>query len=506
MGSPAMSDSRVRLLDPAADPGPALEALDAVGVEIVIPEEDLDIPTASAVAALVALTVRLFPNVSLTGDARLGANSWGEETVAGVLRASGFVRPTSKGQPERTIRVGIGSDVGSADLYVGGGAFTVRAGTSPQSLDRKEIADYGHAMGVHAGICLIAAELAKRALAPLGRPYVTLPENFICNLVDYRLAQAPAFGGLTSAPTNVLFAAAGSVGSSAAAVLAMSPGVKGSAIIVDLDTLDPLRNPFRYPALSGSETEPKSEWVAEFLQAAGWATTPYVGELGKWCAEQPSPGFDGILLSSVDTPKARFDVADVFARTTCSIGVAGLALHAQIESLGDGLACPYCDFVGLEPALSQADVIAAHLGLSGGVGRVIELQQPGAFLTAEDVNQVVAAGRVKESESAALIGRRLDDIVARVYAESHVTVSETGATGTVTVAAPYVSWLAGVLGAAEIAKAAVGLPMLERRVDIDLVGLPQGFTTTRPQDGSGRCACGSGHRKRWMDRLWRHVK
>jgi len=51
--------------------------------------------------------------------------------------------------------------------------------------------------------------------------------------------------------------------------------------------------------------------------------------LGEWCAEQPSPGFDGILLSSVDTPKARFDVVDVFARTTCSIGVAGLALQRR---------------------------------------------------------------------------------------------------------------------------------------------------------------------------------
>lgn len=500
-----MNDLRVRLLDPAADPGPTLGALDAVAVEIVIPEEGLDIPTASAVAALVALTVRLFPNVTLIGDARLGPNSWREETVAGVLRASEFVRPISKGQAEKTLRVGIGSDIGSADLYVGGGAFTVRAGTSPQSLDHKEIADYGHAIGVNAGVCLIAADLAKRALEPLGRPYVKLPETFICNLVNYRLTPAPEFEGITSAPTNVLFAAAGSVGSSAAAILAASPGVKGSAVIVDLDTLDPLRNPFRYPALTGREKGPKSEWVAGFLQQAGWTTKPYVGELGKWCAEQPFPGFDGILLSSVDTPKARFDAADVFARTTCSVGVAGLALHAQIETLGDGLACPYCDFVGLEPTLSQADVIAAHLGLAGGVGRVIELQQPGAFLTAEDVKQVVAAGRVKEWDSAALIGRRLDDIVARVYAESHVTVSETGAAGPITVAAPQVSWLAGVLGAAEIAKAAVELPMLERRVDIDLVGLPQGFTTTRPQDSSGRCACGSGHRKRWMDRLWRHV-
>lgn len=499
-----MSDPRVRLLDPSGDPRPALAALDAVAVEIAVPQH-LTQTTASAVAALVAMTMRLFPNLTVIGDAALGPNPWGAETVAGVLRASESVRPTSSRQPEKTLRVGIGSGNGAADLYLGGGAFTVRAGTSPQQLDHDEIAAHGHAIGVHASACLVAADLAKTALAPLGRPYVRLPEAFVCNLIDYRLTVAPAFAKRTSAPANVLLAAAGSVGSSAAAILATSPGVRGSAVIVDLDTLDPLRNPFRYPALTGMETGPKSEWVSRFLREAGWKTTPYNGELGRWCAEQPSPGFDGILLSSVDTPQARFEVADVFARTTCSIGVAGLALHAQIETLGDGRACPYCDFVTLEPALSQADVIAAHLGLHGGVARVIELQQPGAFLTAEDVGQVVAAGRVKESDSASLIGRRLDDIVARVYAESPVTISDTGTTGSVAVAAPHVSWLAGVLGAAEVAKAAAGLPRLERRVDIDLVGLPQGFTTISPQDTSGRCACGSGHRKRWMDRLWRHA-
>lgn len=499
-----MSDPRVRLLDPSGDPRPALAALEAVAVEIVVPR-NLTVPTASAVAALVAMIMRLFPNVTVLGDADLGPNPWGAETVAGVLRASESVRPTSSRQPERTLRVGIGSGNGPADLYLGGGAFTVRAGTSPQQLDHDEISTYSHAIGVHVGACLVAADLAKIALAPLGRPYVRLPETFVCNLIDYRLTVAPEFPERTFDPVNVLLAAAGSVGSSAAAILATSPGVRGTAVVVDLDTLDPLRNPFRYPALTGVETGHKSDWVSEFLREAGWSTTAYCGELGRWCADQASPGFDGILLSSVDTTKARFDVADVFARTTCSIGVAGLALHAQIETLGDGLACPYCDFVSLEPALSQADVIAAHLGLQGGVARVIELQQPGAFLTGEDVGQVVAAGRVKESDSASLIGRRLDDIIARVYAESPATVSGTGATGSVAVAAPHVSWLAGALGAVEVAKAAAGLPRLERRIDIDLVGLPQGFTTCRPQDTSGRCACGSGHRKRWMDRLWRHA-
>jgi hypothetical protein len=113
---------------------------------------------------------------------------------------------------------------------------------------------------------------------------------------------------------------------------------------------------------------------------------------------------------------------------------------------------------------------------------------------------VVAAGRTAPENACTLVGRRIDDLIARVYAEA--TLPSAGSQeGAVAVAAPHVSWFAGVLGAAEVAKLANGLPALDRRVDVDLVGIPQGFTERRPADMSGRCACGSGHRRRWAERF-----
>ncbi len=68
--------------------------------------------------------------------------------------------------------------------------------------------------------------------------------------------------------------------------------------------------------------------------------------------------------------------------------------------------------------------------------------------------------------------------------------------------APRVSWLTGVITAAGLVKTASGLPVLDRRVDVDLSGRPQGFTRRVKADAPGRCACASGIRRRWMVNLY----
>ena len=96
--------------------------------------------------------------------------------------------------------------------------------------------------------------------------------------------------------------------------------------------------------------------------------------------------------------------------------------------------------------------------------------------------------------------------MAGVYAEAAIAPVSAqrgpGQPGTVAVAAPQVSWLTGVITAAELVKAASGLPVLDRRVDVDMSGLPQGFTRQVKADSSGRCACASGIRRRWMVNLY----
>lgn len=75
--------------------------------------------------------------------------------------------------------------------------------------------------------------------------------------------------------------------------------------------------------------------------------------------------------------------------------------------------------------------------------------------------------------------------------------------GEVTVSAPFVSWLAGVVLAAEVDKFARGLPILDRRVELDLSGVPAGVVRRLPPDPTGRCLCQSPVRRRWARALYK---
>jgi hypothetical protein len=186
-------------------------------------------------------------------------------------------------------------------------------------------------------------------------------------------------------------------------------------------------------------------------------------------------------------------VADLLADTTLSVGVRGLAMHLQREHLGDEYACPFCEYVSLDPPSTQAGVYAAATGLE--IARVLQLVD-GATLSGEDVAVAVGAGHIRPERAESMIGRRLADLVRESYAEA--TVAPEGQA--VRVAAPHVSWTAGLLPAAEVIKSAFGLPQVDRRVDIDLAGLPTGYVRAVAADSSGRCLCASPWRRRHMRR------
>jgi hypothetical protein len=513
-----MDDPRLRLLGAAeaADAGRLLNALDTVRPIVIVPP---GLPPAAAGAALtmVALLSRLFPHVQVDGSAPAGPNPWGITDVASALDRFRVVRPVPVTAYRTDVRMTLGPPAGGHGrdqlLGVGGGDWTARLGREPQPLDAAP-GGLRHGLGLHAAACLAVNELLKVTLVPLGMRALMLPGSdgarhgdvLVWNLVDYRRGPAPldetAAGSVLR--LRVLLAGAGSVGTSAAGALVFCSGLTGEAIVVDPEDFDPVRNPFRYPALTGGETGAKATWTASLLRGAGWEAEPGVNDIGTWNAAQAVPGFDGIMVSSTDDLNARFDVADVLAREVISAGVSGLAFHVQREHLGDGWACPYCEYVPAEPVLTQAHVIAAQVGLP--LERVIALQIPGALLSAADVESCAASGNISPQTATRLAGHRLADLVAGIYAEAAIAPAgaqgEPGQPGAVAVAAPQVSWLTGVITAAELVKTASGLPALDRRVDVDLTGLPQGFTRRVRADQSGRCACASGVRRRWVVNLY----
>jgi hypothetical protein len=487
-----MSDPRLALGADHAGGSAArvLEALDGTRVVVRL-APGLAEPAAAAGLALVSMVGRLLPHIVVDGDAPVGPNPWAATSVTDGLDRLAATRPVPTRPAARNLVVAVGPGIDHADLWIGGEEWTARVGRTPQPLDPA-----GLGLGLQAAATLAAAEVAKQVLGPLGMAQVPLPAELVWNLLDYQRRPAGPVERRRLRPVSLAVLGAGSVGSSVVGVLACLSEVTGRVVVVDDDAFDPARNPYRYPASTGGERGPKAIWLAGILEQLGWQVGHLEGTVAKWVAVSPTPGFNGIAVASVDTPEGRLQVADVLAETTLSIGVDGLALHLQREHLGDGLACPFCDFVDLDPPITQAEALVQQTGLP--VERVLALGL-GGRLTDADVAAAVGAGRVNPEQARELVGRRLADLIRRAYAEATIQTLEAAPTA---VSAPYVSWMGGVLAAAEIAKAALGLPMVERRVDLDLTGLPPGFVLARPADRSGRCVCASPIRRRWMARLY----
>lgn len=490
-----MSDPRITLgVDSADSDGSAVA--DALNRTRPIVRVDPALPPAgaTAAAALVLMLSRVYPNTTLEGDAALGPNPWGASTASdAVARSTGVVTAPTRA-PGTDIVIGVGSASGAADLYVGGDDWTVLLSTDPAPVTAEH-----SGLGVHAGAALAAADVSKRVLRQLGMNPVLLPEQFIWNLLDHQLHRGPEHDRRLRARARVAALGCGSVGSSAAALVTCVNGLTGEIWTVDSDMIDRDRNPYRYPALTGVEDGPKALWVADMLAGAGWIARAHVGDVASWTTAQTAPGFYGIALSSVDSVDGRRDVADILAHTTVSAGVSGLALHVQVEHPGDEFACPYCEFLDVRSALEESQMRAGLAGLS--VERVVELAAADAKLTEDDVQASVRAGKVHAERAAELVGRRLDDLIRRVYAEVTVPAAADHA-GPAAVSAPYVTWFVGALMAAEVDKGALGLPLLHRRVDADLSGIPLGVTSVRPRDTTGRCLCATPARRRWSARLY----
>jgi hypothetical protein len=477
------------MTDPRLDLGPALTGADAADCQhaldrvrpVVRIGRGLDPHAAGAAAALVHLLGRLHPHTTVDGDATLDTNPWSATSVLDAAASVPTPQPTC--DPDHDFIIGIGA-VDHADLFVGGDEWTAIVSSTPVTAICRSAA-----FGVHAAAALAAADILKVALAPLGLVHARAVPTTIWNLVDYRLTAAPGVElGATGVPPIALLGA-GSIGSSTAALLSFGRDA-GAADVVDPDSFDPDRNPYRYPAATTATAGSKAAWAARMLGIAGWDTKSHDLTVAEWVQGRRDPGFDGILISSVDRVDARADVADALARTTLSIGVAGLAFHVQREHPADDAACPYCEYLSVGTPMSQLAVYAEQTGIP--MPRAAELLA-GARLEQCDVDHAVDAGRIRAEGSAAMVGRRFEDLVRRAYAQATITTS---AGGIIAVSAPSVSWLAGTIVAAEIRKAEKSLPLLDRRIDIDLSGVPTGVVRRIARNRSGRCLCANPFRVR----------
>jgi hypothetical protein len=431
-----------------------------------------------AAAALASMAARLAGHVVVPAVSLPRPNPWGARTLTAVTGTSRFGRGGRHAVTKR-VTVGEGPHAAASDLYIGGDDWTAivsRDGPVP-------VGDCPlGGLGVQVAAALAFGEVVKD-LMPDPRQ-VRIEDELRWSLLTGGLGVAPPPPATDLTPQKVALLGAGSVGSSAAALLSLS-AVTGVVDVVDPDAFDPNRNAYRCPGVPAAEHGAKAEWAAGVLRAAGWEAHAHPTTIAGW-AEGRGAGFPGIALVCVDNVDGRREAADLLAATTVSAGVGGIALHVQRHLPADDLACPYCDFVDAGRWSRQAGTYA-RLGVTG---PRLQALLDGDVLTTDDVAKAIWAGAVEPGVMASLPGRRLVDLLHRpgVIAPQ--------------VSAPHVSWLAGALVAAEVVKAAAGVAGLDRRVELNLAGVPLGGWRRPIRNPSGRCPCSNPDRRRLARTLY----
>lgn len=534
-----MRDPRVDLSGELL-PDHAVAAVNALDARRIVIDAGAGPAAALTAGSLLVLVARTHAHVDLTHDVPLPRNPWGTATLNDLLETLNSLRPpnsrTDGTAPAETTVISTGT-VPGADRYLAPAQWSVAVTTDLDThldhlrqLGITEPADATEATGTGGtgvlacapyggmlGAAVVAADLFCESLAPLGLPAAERRDTFVWNLIDFTYSLAPddtanaadadhdcdGDGAGVMRWPRLLFAGCGSVGSAAAATLACDDLDGLEAISIDNDDFDATRNPYRYPASTPVTDGPKATWVADMLTSAGADATSHNGPVHTWTTSQPTPGFDGIVIASVDTIDGRYEVADILARTTLSAAVRALAFHVQREHLGDGHACPFCDFVTAESTLTQSAADAALTGLPE--QRIIELHYHHTGLEQQDLDMMVQAGKLTPETAAGLLGARVADMRHRLYAQAVIPAAGAHAGANAAPAplsAPFVSWAVGVLLACEVAKAARSLPAINRRVELDLHGYPGNYAHQFEADRSGRCACARPTRTRWMRRLY----
>jgi hypothetical protein len=183
-----------------------LEALDGLRL-IVHLGADVAPPAAAAAVALVSILGRLFPHVTVEGKAPLGHNPWGLDDVVESLDALAITRPKPTRTAIRDVHFGLGRGVPDHCLGLGGDDWTCVVGPGPQPLGPGELG-----LGLQAGVALIAADMLKAALTPLGFAQYALPTPFAWNLLDFRLARGSDVTARAPRAVRIAPLGAGSVG------------------------------------------------------------------------------------------------------------------------------------------------------------------------------------------------------------------------------------------------------------------------------------------------------
>ena len=331
-----------------------------------------------------------------------------------------------------------------------------------------------------------AAQVLLHALEIGGAPYKPM-EPFTFSLLDLLPS---GLGDHSPAPLSFPEAhlvGVGAVGSAAVYALAHLDDIHGTLHLIDNEKVDDTSNLNRYALVRQRDVGHwKVDVAASALHSTGIRVDPYRGAFASYCREQ---GTDvELLLTPVDSEEGRRRLAMTLPRRVINAATGGTTVTISTHGFADGKACLHCLYLP-EPNESSAEAIMADdMRLSRHtVEMLVETNEP---VDAQLVEQIERNRGAEPGRWVSHVGLPIQSFYVRaVCGDAEIRLP----TANVIAPLPFISAAAGILLAAELAKAGhadLRSWSLDNYFRIDTLRQPNpAFRLRRPQDASGRCIC-----------------
>lgn len=518
---PTPPDRRLRVIAGTVEDGEkVLALLDHSTIRVDLPSGTVPWRQQVLALALVDLLGRLFPRLDIRCDAETPSHP---DLPPGPDRLQDRIAEAARngGLPERaptapviTVRVGTtpphGDDAPGQGLllHVDGGGWVSYNGTQPSQLPDGPWA--AASIGPLAAACRATGQATSLVLG--SEPTTeSIPPAVYASALTHSSSDAPppdeAVAAGAAPELRAVLVGAGSIGGAAAYALAHTPRLAGTLVVTDPQRLEE-KNLDRALLATGTLAAAgpfKVDVVKDALAHHGaLQVTAWPKRLEEWVASRPRTEVLPLVLTAVDSRDSRRSIQDCLPLDLVNAACNPTEIHLSGHRTGQG-PCVCC--LHMEEVLDAKAVRSRLLRAATGLNERMVLQylasdlpMPALLVRGIERHRGLAPGSLSQYEGRSLEELRVGHLL---YGATPVRTS----TGTVAVAAPYVTALAGVLLAGEALKAATpGLDAFRlgptgshiKYAENPLAGANRAVLTNPPRWPGSECLCRSTRRLRIM--------
>lgn len=510
-------DRRLRVVAGAdQDAAKVIELLDNATICVQLPSGDVPWRHQLLAICLVDLLGRLFPRLDIRCDDDVPAHAdlppgpaLLTVRLAEAARNGGLEERDPRA-PEVTVCVGDAPDHSDGDpgvvLHVDGGgwvSFNGTQGSHLQESDRSRLP-----VGPLAAACRAAAQAANLVLGTV--EVRDIPPSVYASALTHTWDSTPLAeeASIDAAPElDAVLVGAGSIGGAAAYTFANTPGLAGSLVVTDPEHLEDknLDRALLATAAVAAAQPFKVDVVMDALSHhTGLDVTARPKTLQDWVASRPRDATLPLVLSAVDSRASRRSIQDCLPLELLNAACNSTEIHLSGHRTGHG-PCVCC--LHMEEVLDERAVRSRLLQVATGLNErmiveylVRDVPLSVAVLASIEKHRGLPVGSLARYEGRTLEQLRREELL---YGATAVQTP----TGTVAVAAPYITSLAGVLLAGEALKSALpGLQQFQlgptrphvKYAENPLQGAGRALLTSPPRWPSSECLCRSSRRLRLL--------